>query len=96
MKKVLIGLATLAAMVLPAMAQAQDTRCYLDRDGDRQTCVTSSYNGYDGNYYRRYEGPANYYRGRDRDDLRRREHERQERREHERREWREHHDGYNR
>jgi hypothetical protein len=92
--KVILGLATIAALALPAVAQ--DSYCYTDRDGDRQTCVTN-YNGYYGNQYypsysyRGYYGD-NYYRGNDRDYWRHREHEEQERREHERHEWREHHD----
>ena len=87
--KVMIGLATLAAMVLPAMAQAQEARFY--RNGDRPACVTSYNNGY-ANY--EYDGGA-YYRGRDRDDyLRRHQYQERERREHERRESREHRDGF--
>jgi hypothetical protein len=92
--KVILGLVTIAALALPAVAQ--DSYCYTDRDGDRQTCVTNYYNnGYYGNRYapaysyRGYYG--NTYRGHDRDYWRNREHEEHERMEHQQREWREHH-----
>ena len=99
MKKMILGLATVAALALPAVAQ--QTYCRLDGDGDRQICTTTGYDYY-GNYYeRKYSQPVyngyygnSYYRGHDRDYWRHREHEeheRRERREHERHEWREHH-----
>lgn len=97
--KLILGLATIAALALPAVAQS--SYCYLDRDGDQQTCVTNYNNGYYNNgYYGNQYAPAynyrgyynnNYYAGRDRDYWRHREHEEHERREHERHEWREHH-----
>jgi len=99
--KIILGLATIAALALPAMAQ--EGYCYLDRDGDRQTCVSNGYsyttrvyNGgyyqapYNG-YYRNYDVDRNY-RNYDRDrHWQHEEHERRERLEHERHEWREHH-----
>jgi hypothetical protein len=93
--KLLLGLATIAALALPAVAQ--NSYCYTDRDGDQQTCVTNyNNNGYYGNQYApSYSYPGyygNYYdRGHDRDYWRHREHEAHERQEHQRHEWREHH-----
>ena len=93
----MLGLATIAALVLPAMAQ--DTYCRLDRDGDSQICTTRSYDAYGNVYERRYTAPvyngyygnggAYYgngyygsgYRSYDNDWNRRREHEEHERRE---------------
>jgi hypothetical protein len=105
--KIILGLAAIAALALPAAAQ--EGYCYLDRDGDSQICVAPTYNyyGYYGyqsypqynrdGYYRRYDGNSYYYGGRDRDYWRHEaheEHERRERIEHERHEWREHHRDY--
>ena len=90
--KIILGLATIAALALPAMAQ--EGYCYLDRDGDRQTCVSNGYSYtirvYNGGYY---QAPYNgYYRNYDGDrHSQHEEHERRERLEHERHEWREHH-----
>jgi hypothetical protein len=99
--KLILGLATIAALTLPAVAQ--NSYCYTDRDGDQQTCVTNyNNNGYYGNQYAptyqyspSYTYPGyygnNYYRGHDRDYWRHREHEEHERQEHQRHELREHH-----
>lgn len=105
--KIILGLATIAALALPAVAQ--DTYCRPDRDGDSQICTTRNYDAYGNVYERRYSAPIyngyygnGYYRSYDNDWNRRRqheEHESRERREHERHEWREHHGddrGYNR
>ena len=103
--KIILGLATLVGLALPAVAQ--DTYCHLDRDGDRQICTTRSYDRYGNVYERRYSAPVyngfygnrSYYNGYDRDARRWREHEDHERREHAEHEWREHHrdyDGYDR
>ena len=99
--KLILGLATIAALALPAVAQ--QTYCHLDGDGDRQICTTQGYDRY-GNYYEQhfsqpvyngYYGNGYYARPYDRDHWRHEERERRERMEHERHEWREHHDGYN-
>jgi hypothetical protein len=104
--KIILGLATIAALALPAVAQ--QTSCRVDGDGDSQFCVTRGYDAW-GNYYeRRYTTPAyngyynnnygrNDYRSYNRDNWSQRKHEEHERRErmkHESHEWREHHDGY--
>jgi hypothetical protein len=102
--KLMLGLATMAALALPAMAQ--DTYCRLDRDGDSRICTTRSYDAYGNVYERRYSTPVNngyygngyygggysgyYNNGWDRH-REHEEHERRERIEHERHEWREHH-----
>jgi hypothetical protein len=82
--KMILGLATIAALALPAMAQ--EGYCYLDRDGDRQTCVSNGYSYttrvYNGGYYQNYDRDRRWQHE---------EHERRERMEHERHEWREHH-----
>ncbi len=100
--KIILGLATMAALALPAVAQ--DTYCRLDRDGDSRICTTRSWDAYGNVYERRYSAPVyngyygnGYGRGYDHDWDRRREHEEHERRErieHERHEWREHHRDY--
>jgi hypothetical protein len=105
--KLMLGLATIAALALPAMAQ--ETNCRLDRDGDSQICTTRTWDAYGNVYERRYTAPVSngyygngyygngYARGYDNDAYRRREHEEHERRErieHERHEWREHHRDY--
>lgn len=89
--KIILGLATMAALALPAMAADG----YRYRDGDRRGSYEERYQ-YGNSYYGAQNGDGDY-RTYDRDVWRRREHEERERRErieHERHEWREHHDGF--
>lgn len=100
--KIILGLATIAALALPAVAQ--QTYCRPDGDGDRQICTTQGYDAYGRYYENHFSQPVyngyyggGYYRPYGGDDWRHREHEEhewREHREHERHEWREHHDGY--
>ena len=91
--KIVLGLATLAALALPATAEEGNR--YRDRD-DQRALYTQNYR-YDADAYRRYDGD-NHFRAYDRDDYWRNEaREQRERREQmeRNREYREH-DGYRR
>jgi hypothetical protein len=96
--KIILGLATIAALALPAMAD--DGNRYRDHDGDRRGYVSQDYRDgrYDGGYYRTYDGNAYVgapvYYGYDNHEAREMR-ERRERLERERNhEYREHHEGF--
>ena len=88
--KIILGLATIAALALPAMAEEGNR--YRDRDHDQRAYYSQNYR-YDGDAARRaYDNDD--FRRYDRDDWRRAAREQRERRE-QREEFREHrdHDG---
>jgi hypothetical protein len=95
--KIILGLATIAALALPAMAEE-----HRDRDGDRRGNYSEGYRyrGYDrdGSYYRSYSNSyyvAPYgYNAHEAHEARERRERYERERAHREHEWREHHDGF--